>query len=436
MAEYVSYPSETRGAASSAGWGTPKIALIVVGAGVLTRLLVVLVFGTFSNPELFEYDDMARSLNSGGGYVYPHFGIEYKSYYPGVPYIGWTAFWYSLFPNNAGLGQIIVLLAQSVMSGFLAYLVFLIGRELWNGRAGVLAAGLTLVHPGLAYYDTHKLHPLSFDTLLVIFVVWALIVLRNSESFPKILLTGIVLGVAMLQRGSLALFIPMSAVWVWLTGSQALRLQRSVVFALGVVVAMSPLLIRNYQVHGVPLLTTTNGEHFWLGNAPHSFGSATLPSGELAIEQSPPAVWDATSEMEHNAIYWQAAMDNVSADPGGFVAGLFTKFVYFWTIAPQTGVRYPGLYSVGYFSFYIPLMLFAFIGAWKIANLKNYDESDTLWACLLIGSVLLSVSLIHSLLYFELRHRWLLEPMIAIFASIGMLKYFDGSANPDQSVSR
>ena len=92
MAEYVSDPSETRGAASSAGWGTPKIALIVVGAGVLTRFLVVFVLGTFNHPELFEYHDMALSLNSGGGYVYPHFGIEYKSYYPGVPYIGWTAF--------------------------------------------------------------------------------------------------------------------------------------------------------------------------------------------------------------------------------------------------------------------------------------------------------------------------------------------------------
>ena len=434
MAEYVSYPSETRGAASSAGWGTPKIALIVVGAGVLTRFLVVFVLGTFSHPELFEYHDMALSLNSGGGYVYPHFGIEYKSYYPGVPYIGWTAFVYSLFPNNAGLGQTAVLLTQSVMSGLLAYLVFLIGRELWDGRVGVVAAGLALMHPGLAYYDTHKLHPLSFDTLLVMLVVWALIVLRNSESFSKVLFTGIVLGVAMLQRGSLALFVPVSAVWVWLTGPQALRIQRAVVFALGVVVAMSPWLIRNYQVHGVPLMTTTNGEHFWLGNAPHSLGSATLPSGELAIEQSPAAVWDASSEMEQNAIYWRAAIDNLNADPGGFVVGIFTKFVYFWTIAPQTGVRYPGLYSVGYFAFYIPLMLLAFVGAGRMVNRGIDEKRETLWILLLIGSVFLSVSLIHSLLYFELRHRWLLEPMLAIFAAIGLLKYCDRAGRLGESV--
>lgn len=435
MAEYVPDPSETTVFTSSDGWGTTKVALLVVGVGVFTRLLVVFVLGTFRNPELFEYDDMARSLNSGVGYVYPHFGVEYKSYYPGVPYIGWTAFLYSLFPNSVVLGQAAVLLAQSVMSGLLAYVVFLIGRELWNGRAGVVAAGLTLMHPGLAYYDTHKLHPLSFDTLLVTFVVWALLLLRTSESFPKVLLTGIVLGVAMLQRGSLALFVPVSAVWVWLTGSQALRIQRSVVFALGVVVAISPWLIRNYQVHGVPLMTTTNGEHFWLGNAPHSLGSATLPSGELAIDQSPAAVWDATSEMEQNEIYWQAAMDNVSADPGGFVAGIFKKFVYFWTIAPQTGVRYPGLYSIGYFAFYIPLMLFAFVGAWRVANRDNYDTSDALWVLLLIGSVFLSVSLIHSLLYFELRHRWLLEPMLAIFAAIGILKCCDRTVRPGQPVS-
>ena len=437
MAEYVSDSSETTVVTSSDEWGTTKVALLVVGVGVLTRFLVVFVLGTFSNPELFEYDDMARSLNSGFGYVYRHFGVDYKSYYPGVPYIAWTAFLYSLFPKSVVLGQAAVLLAQSVMSGLLAYVVFLIGREVWNGRAGVGAAGLTLLHPGLAYYDIHKLHPLSFDTLFVTFVVWALLRLRTSESFPKILLTGIVLGIALLQRGSLALFVPVSAMWVWLTGSQALRvrIQRSVVFTLGVVVAISPWLIRNYQVHGVPLMATTSGEHFWLGNAPHSFGSATLPSGELAIDQSSAAVWDATSEMEQNGIYWQAAMDNVNAAPGGFVVGIFKKFVYFWTIAPQTGVRYPGLYSVGYFAFYIPLILFAFVGAWRVANRDNYETSDALWVILLIGSVCLSVSLIHSLLYFELRHRWLLEPMLAVFAAIGILKYFGRTVRPGQPVS-
>ncbi len=344
MAENVSETPERVGPVTKVEWGTTNGALLVVSAGLLIRVLVVFLLGTYASPELFEYEDIARSLNSGSGYVYPHFGVEYKSYYPGVPYIWWTAFVYSLFPNDVGLGQTLVLLAQSAMSGLLAYLVFLIGRELWNGRAGVVAAGLTLAHPGLAYYDTHKLHPLSFDALLVMFVVWALIYLRKSESFPKILLTGVVMGIAMLQRGSLALFVPASALWVWSTSSQALRIQRVVVFALGVVVAMSPWLIRNYQVHGVPLMTTTNGEHFWLGNAPHSFGSATLPSGELAIEQSPAAVWDASSEMEQNAIYWQAAMDNVNADPVGFVSGILRKVVYFWTIAPQTGVRYPRLF--------------------------------------------------------------------------------------------
>ena len=91
MAEYVSDSSETTVVTSSDEWGTTKVALLVVGVGVFTRILVVFVLGTFSNPEPFKYDDMARSLNSGVGYVCPHFGVEYKSYYPGVPYIGWTA---------------------------------------------------------------------------------------------------------------------------------------------------------------------------------------------------------------------------------------------------------------------------------------------------------------------------------------------------------
>jgi hypothetical protein len=70
-----------------------------------------------------------------------------------------------------------------------------------------------------------------------------------------------------------------------------------------------------------------------------------------------------------------------------------------------------------------------------VANRDNYDTSDALWVLLLIGSVFLSVSLIHSLLYFELRHRWLLEPLLAIFAAIGILKCCDRTVRPGQPVS-
>ena len=66
---------------------------------------------------------------------------------------------------------------------------------------------------------------------------------------------------------------------------------------------------------------------------------------------------------------------------------------------------------------------------------RGIDEKrETLWILLLIGSVFLSVSLIHSLLYFELRHRWLLEPMLAIFAAIGLLKYCDRAGRLGESV--
>jgi hypothetical protein len=50
MAEYVSDSSETMVVTSSDEWGTTKVALLVVGVGVFTRILVVFVLGAFSNP--------------------------------------------------------------------------------------------------------------------------------------------------------------------------------------------------------------------------------------------------------------------------------------------------------------------------------------------------------------------------------------------------
>ena len=401
------------------GSGTGRILAVVIAVGLLVRLALLFGFGTVSNPELFEYDALAQNLNAGLGFVYPHFGTLYASYYPGVAYIGWTALLYAIFP---AAGHAAVLVAQSGISALLAYVVYLIGRRLWDGRAGVIAAGLTLAHPGLAYYDTHKLHPLSFDTLMMALAVWALLVVRRSGSLNGVLLTGLVLGLAILQRGSLLIVAPLGGAWLWFAGLRGERWRRAAALGLGVVLALAPWVIRNYQVHGVPLLTTTNGEHFWIGNAPFSLGSNTLPSGEQVILRVPDAIQGA-DELEQNRLFWRAAMNNIAAEPRAFAVGILRKFMYFWTVAPQTGVRYPPSYSTGYYLFYVPLSVLALTGAWRLA--RRQDREDPLWGLALIGIVCLSVSLIHSVLYFELRHRWLLEPMLAILSAVGALWFSD-----------
>jgi len=180
---------------------------VIVGAGLLVRLvLIAQAFG--SPPETFEYDLLARNWLSGAGYVYTHLGTPYQSFYSGLLYIGLTAGLYTLFPP----GYTAVLIAQAVLSALLAVVVWAIGRRIWNDRVALVAALLSIAHPGLAYYDTHKLHPLGMDALLVTLSVLTLLWARGRVGRFASFVAGLTLGVAALQRGSLLFVIPVALV--------------------------------------------------------------------------------------------------------------------------------------------------------------------------------------------------------------------------------
>ena len=94
----------TRGAA------TVLAALLFVAAAVVVRLTLVAAGGP---PETFEYDELARNLLAGRGYVYHHLGdAPFRSFYSGVPYVALTAAMYGLAPG----GRTAMLVAQAVVS--------------------------------------------------------------------------------------------------------------------------------------------------------------------------------------------------------------------------------------------------------------------------------------------------------------------------------
>lgn len=115
----------------------------IVLAGLTLRLALILAAG--SRPQIFEYDGLARNLLSGQGYVYPHLGTLYRSYYSGVFYEWLAAAMYAMFPP----GHTELLIAQSVVAALLVLVVFAIGRALAGPAVGLLAALLTSMHPAL-----------------------------------------------------------------------------------------------------------------------------------------------------------------------------------------------------------------------------------------------------------------------------------------------
>ncbi len=381
-----------------------------------------LVFGRLSGhpPELLEYDEIARNLLSGQGYVYTHLHVPYRSYYAGVPYIWMTAGLYALFPP----GYTAVLVAQAIIAALLAVVVFLIGRMVCGDRAGLIAAFLTATHPAFIYYDTHKLHPLGVDTLMACLAVLMLLRARRSSHGAVAWVAGVVLGVACLQRGSLLPFLPLALLWLWrLKQPRQRALSFMLASLMGTVLVISPWVVRNWRLHGSPGMLTTGGEHLWVGNAPQSLGSALLPSGERVIDRSPPAlmakVFAAQSEVEQSKLFFEATIESVRANPWATACKMLWKFVTFWTFAPQTGVLYPKSYLHLYAAYYVLMVALAIWGLFWLAQTR-IAGFDTAAGLLLILALFASVSSIHALYYSELRHRWGIEPLLLVLSAAGI----------------
>ena len=188
----------------------------LLAAAVVVRLALVAAGGP---PETFEYDELARNLLAGRGYVYHHLGdAPFRSFYSGVPYVALTAAMYGLAPG----GRTAMLVAQAVVSAGLGLVVVLIARRLMDERFALVAGALTLFHPALVYYDTRKLHPLGFDALAVAAAVLLLMKARETRRPAVALGAGLAMGLAILQRGSTGLAALAAAGWlVWTLGRPA-----------------------------------------------------------------------------------------------------------------------------------------------------------------------------------------------------------------------
>jgi hypothetical protein len=218
----------------------------------------------------------------------------------------------------------------------------------------------------------------------------------------------------------------------WVEGPPPGRGRRLLALHAAVALVLSPWLVRNARLYGVPLFSTMTPEYLFLGNVPPSMGSNLLPSGVPVIDAAPAELRNrifAADERGQGEVFATAVRDFLTAHPFAFAGGVARKLLYFWTWAPQTGRLYPPAYRSLYLLFYVPALGLAALGALRLRRLAPGHRVPAVLVALLA-----SVSLVHALLYVEQRHRWMLEPWLAVLAGIGA--FGAGATSPTEGESR
>jgi len=390
----------------------PRQALgLAIGAGIALRLIVIAAGGP---PERFEYDDLARNLIAGRGYVYEQLGTPYRSFYAGLGYMAINSAVDWSFPSQAKA----MLVAQSLYAGVLAVIIFQIARRFFGDWPAVGATALVLCHPGLLYYDTRKLHPLGFDALMIAAAVWLLLRLAEPRTLGVVATSGAVLGLAIFQRGSMAAFLLGAVAWIVLTTRPRGRAWIvAATYLAGSLLVVGSWAARNYAIHGMVLLESMTPQQFWKGNATYSNGSGYLAGGENVYDAAPESLvrdWRRGTETDHIRLFRDEGLAEVNKDPARAVALDVKKFVYFWTFPPNSGQQYPARYFAAYLAYYAVVLLAAASGlmvAWRQPALRS--------AAALVVILFLSVSVVHALMFIEMRHRWGIEPLMLAFVPAG-----------------
>ncbi len=396
-----------------------KMLAAILFIAFAVRTLAVFILGRHITPELWEYDVLAVNILNGKGYVIENLNTYYKSL--GYPlYAYFSAFIHLVTGKN----YFILALLNAFMSVAIVYLVYCIGKKMANKKVGLLSAVLVALHPGLIVYAT-KIHELTLIVLFVCLIFW-LIISTDLRKLRNNVMIGGLIGIGVLARPTMVFFLPVYIIFHALSlGSIKKAVNNFFPVIIAAVLVLTPWTARNYLIHKrFIFITTSSAEHFWRGNNISASGGSLTADKKGIIEAAPKGFKDklySLNEIQQYDYFYGQAFRYIKSDVPHFIKMIGKKFFYFWWFSPQAGILYAGTWKVIYQWYYGALMAMFTAGLIMSARSKKINKP----VVISLAIFCIFASLLHSLYYVELRHRWGIEPFIIIIASYGMQGVFE-----------
>ncbi len=399
---------------------THRLSIILAAAFVL-RMALIVAFKTYARPVGWEYETIANHLLAGRGYSFEFLHTTYWSF--NTPLFGYLCAGIYLVTNHS---YFVVLIVQSLFTIALALTIFQIARLVFSEAVGLLAAALVAFHPGFMYYDVFNLLPLSIDSFLIAVITLVLLKHRDRPGPAVMLLIGALIGIAVLSRGITGALLPLVTIYVVLFARSISRRERLIItmcLLCATFTVLAPWLIRNYVIHRqFVFISSTSGENFWRGNNMYATGTS-YDANRIAIFNLWPDDFKqkvyAKTEMQQKKFFENEAWHFITANPTAAAKLYLQKVYYFWWFSPQSGIIYPKRYLSAYKYLYIILISFALAGL--VLALAS-PEREVVEASLILICVPITICLAQSMFYVEGRHRWLVEPILIIFSSYGVIR--------------
>jgi len=226
-----------------------------------------------SDGEGFQWEDGFSGPSGGPFKMAPtaYWSVGYPAMLAGV---------YLLTDTNVLSAKLL----NAVLGAATGVLVYVVGRQVFDRRVGLIGAGILAFFPSQVFLPTLLMTetPWTFLTMLLLALTLVL-TLRGKTTWLPVALLGLAFGAASLVRGEMLAFpLVLVAVWAIAYRSGRRALGFGVVAVAAMLVALLPWTLRNWRALGYPVLISTGSADNLL--AGHWSGADGLGSFVPGIE--------------------------------------------------------------------------------------------------------------------------------------------------------
>ena len=304
---------------------------------------------TAPNADSAVYDRMAKAFASGDVLL----GAEPLRMSPAYPFL--LGLVYRVF----GDGLWAIRVVQGLLGLCLVVLTWDTARRLMGNLAAFVAGGAAALFGPALFYEAQLLSDAPAATIAGL-ALWLMIraMVRGETRASRWCVVGVATGaVALFRPNGILLAVPLAAAAVWTNDSSGrARRLRIAGAALGFVVGLSPVAIRNSLATGHATLTSTHGGiNFFVGNGPGATGmyrtntdlstltmSVTGPEEQFAVFQN--AAETAVGHPLDSAAadrYWiERTLEWISDHPASSTDLMFRKLRLFWNGASISDIEH------------------------------------------------------------------------------------------------
>ena len=411
---------------------TEKWLPAIIGAALLLRLGVAVYLGDTIEGEQqvrafdqHSYQALAQALLGGRGYSFD------TAWYPGfTPAHTPTAHWSFLYPLYlagvyllSGVHPLAARLVQALLAGGLAtWLVYRLGKALFNPTVGVAAAGLSAFYLYFIFYDaTLMTEPFFICAVLGLLLLGlqmsglAQDAARPRDQAPALwewALLGGLAGAAALLRQTILFWLPVQLAWmVWRLWREKVKgALPGALASLGVaLLVILPWTVRNARVyHAFLPLNSNAGYALYSANHPdHGVRfdqdyAAPLPEDLLAKN---------LNEAQWNAELTRRGLEFMFQDAGRYARLTLNKATVFFNFGfSLESSLASNLMRVGSYGLYLPFFVLGLVLSWQE---RRRAAIIYLFALLFAG--------LHLLSWASARYRLPIDAALMPFAALALI---------------